>query len=140
MENVRDTLLAHGHDVLIPLLGDEVATFAGDRKINFGAYIEEHGGIDAFPVGHKIWNMKELAMRDHFEKVDWCDAILVANYEKRGVQGYIGGNTLIEMGIAFYTHKPIYILNPVSLNLGYKDEILGMKPIILDDNVHRISL
>mgnify|MGYP001590224124 CR=1 FL=1 len=70
--------------------------------------IQQNGGIDAFPVGHNIWNMKEGAIRDHFKKIDWCDAALIANHEKRGVEGYIGGNTLIEIGIAFYTHKPIY--------------------------------
>ncbi len=53
---------------------------------------------------------------------------------KRGVNGYIGGNTLIEIGVAFYLKKKIYILNPVSSELSYKQEIMGMKPVMLNNN------
>ena len=139
MEEVKEALEQKGHEVLIPLLSAETAEFGGDKKIHFGKYIEDNGGIDAFAPNDKIWGMKEGAIWDHFKKIDWCDAVLITNYEKRGVEGYIGGNTLIEIGIAFYTHKPIYILNPVSSELSYKVEILGMKPIMLDGNLDAIS-
>src|SRR3990167_5211110 len=74
-----------------------------------------------FNVDHyKTWykNPKDYAkkaklMRQHFKKVVECDAILVLNYEKKGMQGYIGGNGLMEMALAFHVRKPIYILNPV---------------------------
>ncbi len=122
----------------IPLLKAEAVGFGGDRKVNFAKYVEENGGIDAFPPGHKIWDLKEDAIKDHFEKIEWCDVVVVANYEKRGVKGYIGGNTLIEIGLAFYLKKPIYILNPVSSELSYKVEILGMKPIVLSGNIDSI--
>jgi hypothetical protein len=79
--------------------------------------------------------MKESAINDHYEKIDWCDGILVVNHEKRGISGYIGGNTLIEIGVAFYLKKKIYILNPVSSELTYKQEIMGMKPIMLNNNL-----
>ncbi len=140
MEDMKGKLEQKGHEILIPLLGTEASDFGGGRKVYFGKYIEDHGGINAFPTGHKIWNMKEEAMRDHFEKIDWCEAILVANYKKRNLEGYIGGNTLIEMGIAFYAHKPMYIFNPVSSALPYIDEILGMKPIMLDGDLHKIPM
>lgn len=131
MERLKEELEAHGHAVLIPLLSAEVQEIAGDKKVYLGKYIEENGGIDAFPPEHKLWKMKESAIRDHYEKIDWAEAVLVANYEKRGIAGYIGGNTLIEMGVTFYLKKPIYILNAVSSELSYKAEILGMRPIIL---------
>lgn len=66
--------------------------------------------------------------------------MVIANYEKRGVEGYIGGNTLMEMGVALYARKPIYLLNPVSSELSYKAEILGMQPILLDGDLHQIPL
>jgi hypothetical protein len=133
MEDARDELVKLGHKVKIPELALEVPKeFGGGKKVYFGRYIEDNGGMDAFPAGHEIWNMKEGAIKDHFEKIDWADAILVINHEKRGIKGYIGGNTLIEIGVAFYQKKPIYILNPVSSELSYKQEILGMKPIVLD--------
>ena len=55
----------------------------------------------------------------------------MTNYEKRGVEGYIGGNTLIEIGLAFYLDKKIFILNPTSSTLSYKQEIYGMTPVML---------
>ncbi len=139
MEDARNELVKLGHEVKIPELALEAPEqFGGEKKVYFGKFIEENGGIDAFPAGHEIWNLKEDAIRDHFEKIDWCDAILVINEEKRRVAGYVGGNTLIEIGVAFYLHKGIYILNDVSAELSYKQEILGMKPVMLDGNVNNL--
>ena len=140
MESARDELVKLGHKVKIPELALEVPKeFGKGKKIYFGKHIEDNGGMDAFPAGHKIWNLKEGAIRDHYEKIDWADAVLIINHEKRGISGYIGGNTLIEIGVAFYSKKPIYILNPVSSELSYKQEILGMKPIILNGNFDLIK-
>jgi len=140
IESIRDQLLSLGHQVKIPELSlDSPKEYGGEKKINFVKHIEENGGMDAFPVGHEIWSLKEAAIRDHYEKIDWADAILVINQEKRGIAGYVGGNTLIEIGVAFYLRKPIYILNPVSSELSYKQEILGMKPILLNGNLELIK-
>ena len=135
MESVRDQLIKIGHEVKIPELALEAPQeFGGDKKVYFGKFIEDNGGIDAFPVGHAIWDQKESAIKDHYEKIDWCDAILVINEEKRGIKGYVGGNTLIEIGVAFYLKKQIFIMNDVSSQLSYKQEILGMKPTVLNGN------
>ena len=140
MELARDELIKHAHEVKIPELALEVPQeFGGGKKVYFGQYIEQNGGIDAFSAGHKIWNLKEGAIKDHYEKVDWCDGILVINHEKRDIDGYIGGNTLIEIGVAFYLKKRIYVLNPVSSELSYKQEIMGMKPIILNGDLRKIN-
>lgn len=139
MESARDQLLELAHEVKIPELALEVPQeFGNGKKVYFGQYVEENGGMNAFPVGHKLWDLKEGAIRDHFEKIKWADVILVINHEKRGITGYVGGNTLIEIGVAFYFKKPIYILNPVSSDLLYKQEILGMKPVILNGDLMNI--
>lgn len=131
--NAQDELVGYGHEVKIPELAlDAPEHYGGGKKLYFGEYIEQHGGIDAFPSGHEIWNLKEGAINDHFKKIEWCDNILVVNEEKRGIAGYIGGNTLIEIGLAFYLKKGIFILNPISSELSYKQEIMGMKSWILD--------
>ena len=84
-----------------------------------------------------VWDRKAEAVMEHFEKVAWSDAILVTNYDKKDVKGYIGGNTLMEMGLAFFLKKKIYLLNEVP-ELPYKEEILGVKPIILDGDLNKI--
>ncbi len=86
-----------------------------------------------------IWNRKTEAITDHFGKIEWADVILVANYDKNNVMGYIGGNTLIEMGVAFFLKKPIYLLSQIP-KISYKEEILGMKPVVLENNLEKITL
>jgi hypothetical protein len=85
-----------------------------------------------------IWERKSKAIRDHFEKVAWADSILVLNYEKKGIKGYVGANTLIEIGLAFFLEKPIYLYNQVP-DIDYKEEIVGMKPIVIDKNLELIK-
>ncbi len=85
-----------------------------------------------------VWDRKAEAVRRHFNKVAWSDAILVLNYEKNNIKGYIGGNTFLEMGVAFYLKKKIYLLNEIP-ELPYKEEILGVKPIILNGDLSKIK-
>lgn len=81
-----------------------------------------------------IWERKEEAMRNHFDKVAWSDAVLVCNYDKKGISGYIGANTLLEMGLAMYLRKPIFLLNPIP-EIDYKEEILGMRPVVINQDL-----
>ena len=41
------------------------------------------------------------------------------------------------MGLAFYLRKPIYILHNIP-EIGYKEEILGMKPRVIDGDFGKI--
>lgn len=140
LEALRDELIKIGHEVKIPELSKEApAEFGGDKKVYFGKYIEDNGGIDAFPPEHPVWDLKQDGITAHFQKMEWAEAILVANYDKRGIAGYVGGNTLIEIGVAFYMQKPIFILNPISSELSYKVEILAMRPVMLEGDLRKIS-
>lgn len=88
----------------------------------------------------KKYARKTWLIKNHLQKVKSGDAVLVLNYEKNGVTGYIGGNTLIEAAIGFHYKKPIYILNPISDELGFKEEVLGMQPIFLNGDLNKISI
>ena len=77
-------------------------------------------------------------MRAHFEEIERGDAILVANYEKHGQPNYIGPNVLMEMGIAFYFNKPIYILNDLPENSPFEEELKGFLPTILHGQLDAI--
>ncbi|MBI4140385.1 hypothetical protein HY485_00965, partial [Candidatus Woesearchaeota archaeon] len=69
-------------------------------------------------------------IRDHFAKIERSDAIYVANYDKDGVAGYIGGSAFLEMGKAFDKRMPIFLLNPIPHNVNYREELLAMQPIV----------
>jgi len=84
-----------------------------------------------------VWDRKKEAMLEHFDKIKWADAILVLNYDKKNIRGYIGSNTLIEMGLALFLNKKIYLLNSVP-DLPYKEEILGVRPVIIHGNLNKI--
>jgi hypothetical protein len=81
-----------------------------------------------------IWERKKWAILKHFEKVNWAESILVLNYDKNNISGYIGANTLIEMGLALYLNKPIYLMFPIP-EISYKEEILGMNPIVISGDL-----
>ena len=66
------------------------------------------------------------------------DAILVLNYEKNEVKNYIGGNVFLEMGLAYYLKKIIYLINPIP-DLPYETEIIAMKPIIINGDFTKIK-
>jgi hypothetical protein len=85
-----------------------------------------------------VWQRKNEAIMWHFEKVSEADAILVLNYEKKGIANYIGGNTLMEMGVAGWLKKPIYLYNPIPESLSYFEEIKGLQPIVINGNLSLI--
>ncbi len=86
----------------------------------------------------KWYARKRFLMTHHFRKIKEGDAILVLNYKKKGQDGYIGGNVLMEMGLAFHYKKPIYIFNPISQNVSFLEEILGMRPVFLNGDLKKI--
>lgn len=85
-----------------------------------------------------VWDRKAEAILKHFDKINWSDAVLVANYDKNSIKGYIGGNTLMEMGLALFLKKKIYLLNQVP-EVSYKEEILGVKPVLLGSDLTKIQ-
>tara|TARA_B100001105_G_scaffold253641_1_gene247603 strand:- start:1311 stop:1754 length:444 start_codon:yes stop_codon:yes gene_type:complete len=82
---------------------------------------------------------KAELIREHFNEISGSDAILVTNYEKHGKPNYIGPNVLMEMAVAFYLRKPIYILNGRPDDSPLIDEILGLEPIFLNGDTKLIK-
>lgn len=79
----------------------------------------------------KLFSRKARLMMKHFRAVEKGDAILVVNLKKKGMDGYIGGNVLMEMGLAFYLGKPIFLLNPISKKSPLYEEVMGVVPKVL---------
>jgi hypothetical protein len=104
-----------------------------------GYYLDTHGGLDAFPLGHEIWKKKGDAIQAHFKKILWSDAVLIVNSEKKGIVNYIGANTFLEIGYAFGNNKRIFILNDLPTQSAYTEELRGMNPSVLQGDLSKIQ-
>ncbi len=78
------------------------------------------------------------AIREFWNKIQNCDAILVLNLDRKGISNYIGGNALMEIGFAHVLQKKIFLMNAIPEISFYKAEIEGIKPIILHGNIGKI--
>lgn len=63
--------------------------------------------------------------------------VLVYNAEKRGVQNYIGANTLVELAMAFMWNRKIFLLNDIYTPL--KDELQAWGCICLKGEIDKIK-
>src|SRR3989344_7092231 len=72
------------------------------------------------------------AIKKDCQRLENADAVLVLNFNKDGVQNYIGGNTFLEVGYAHILNKKIFLLNPVPNISFYNTELEAFKPIILN--------
>lgn len=105
--------------------------------------MEESGD---FNVDHyKTWfanegdyHKKAELVRAHFDKVAEGDATLVLNYEKHGRENYIGPNVLMEMALAFYMKKPLFVLNELPADSPFEEELKGMMPTLLHGSVSEL--
>lgn len=82
---------------------------------------------------------KAELIRQHFDEIAKSDAILVTNYMKHDKPNYIGPNVLMEMAVAFYLNKQIYVLNDCPVDSPLIDEILGLEPIFLQGDISKLK-
>ena len=124
MVEAKKKLVELGHEVILPEFTEEYAEMKTFGKI----HIESSRN-----------KIKYDLIRGYFDKIKESDVVLIANIERKGIEGYIGGNSFLEMGFAFVLDKPIYLLHNIP-NLSYRDEIEAMRPIIIDGDLSLIKL
>lgn len=56
--------------------------------------------------------------------------MVVANFDKNGVSGYVGPNSLIELAFGYALEKELYLLYPPA-EQACSSELLGLKPVVL---------
>jgi len=74
-------------------------------------------------------------IREHWLVIQDSDVVLILNYDKHCIKGYIGGNAFLEMGFAHILKKPIYLLNPIPEMPHCQTEIIAMKPVVINDDL-----
>ncbi len=128
--DIKKDLIKLGFNILMPHLAEIM-----EKENNFD---KEHFFQKKYRPD-PIKSKSEAIMR-HFKKIAVSDAVLVVNREKNGIKGYIGGNVLMEMGIAFYLGKKIFVLNHYEENKSTNDEIEGIGSIVIEGDLGRINL
>lgn len=79
-------------------------------------------------------------IQENFHNIASSDAILIINNEKNGVKGYIGANVLMEIGLAFYLKKAIYIWNQYPDDAPYKEELLAFDVQVINGDLDKIHV
>jgi hypothetical protein len=120
MEETKNSLEKLGHKVLTPPL------WRGDFH-----KLRDKDESEWF-------RLKPQLIKEHFDKIKDSDAILVLNYDKNSAKNYIGGNTLLELAIAFDCGKKIFLLNPIPMDLPYAEEIEVIKPVVINGELEKI--
>ncbi len=146
IREVSGKLREMGHTVLLPATAEIVI----DGKLTQEDIIKEKQSGEI--VNRMV---KYDAIKAHCEKIKNSDGILVLNFDKKVetgsknfyrepvsnsflIKNYIGGAVFLEIGFAHVFGKKIFLLNPVP-DVGYKDEILAMEPVVLDGNLDEIT-
>jgi hypothetical protein len=72
---------------------------------------EEHG-LDWTSLSRpEMLALKKSYVDIHLDKIRRADAVLIANFSKHGVEGYVGPNTLMEAAFAYGAGIPVLFLH-----------------------------
>jgi len=80
-------------------------------------------------------------IRKSFNSIAESEAVLILNYPKNGIEGYVGASALMEIGLAYFLNKKIFLLHPPPPveSAKYSHEIFIMQPIILGGDLTKIE-
>lgn len=106
-----------------------VAQAKGEMKEYVERFHREHGAL----------KKENDYIRYHFQEIKESDAILVLNFDRKGIKNYIGANTFLEIGFAHVLEKKIFLLNEVPDIQYIKDEMDAMDLTVLNDDLSRIK-
>jgi len=114
--DIKKSLEEIGHEVLLPSMK-----------------VFHHLGEDS------LAKIQYDLINEHFQKIDQSHAVYVANYDKNGIAEYIGGNSFLEMGLAFYRKIPIFLLNDIPQQVSYREELIALKPVVVGENWNKLD-
>ena len=123
---LKHGLEALGHTVSVPADVD--------------AHVKDSGFLDDLERDFKYCVETDI-MRICMSLVAQSDAVLVANYPKNGVDGYIGTATLMELGLAHYLNKKIFLLFPTPhvREARWAHEVRIFKPVVLNGGLNGVG-
>lgn len=128
VKDVADKLVAMGHKIVYPYTIGKVIRGEADSD---DVMSDKDNGL---------WHergIKHDSLRSYYKEIKNSDAILVTNFKKNGIEGYIGGAVLLEMGFAHILNKYIFLLNEIP-DMAYTEEIKMMQPVVIDGELGKI--
>ena len=134
---VKAELEKLGHQVEIPLFSQKIAQ--GEFTTSEFIQNKEAAGGD---IKMRQAQSADL-IRRYWDLIKASDAILILNFEKKGIKNYIGCSVLMEMGFAYGHEKKIFLYNPLpekSERIHYIDELIDLKPIIINGDLNMLKL
>lgn len=125
MLSTQKKLTEFGHEVTVPT----------DAQMH-----SENIGFNDDLAGNYDYCINEDVIRANFKRVADAEAICVINHPKNDINGYIGASTLMEIGLAYYLHKKIFLLNPIPHfdKVRWAHEVMIMQPTILNGDLSRV--
>lgn len=117
-------------------------TFLYPQSVRLGNEVidvSEYYSMRKKKLTQEVLDAKRQLMDEHFAKIRDSDAILVLNFDRQRKRGYVGGNTFLEMGIAHWLGKKVFIWKEPSKRLPYFEEIMAINPINIEENLEKIA-
>jgi hypothetical protein len=126
MAEAKKSLEKLGHSVYLP--------------IDINIHLSDSSFSDNLDADYKHC-VENDTIKKCFDLIEKSDAILHLNLKKNGKESYIGTSGLMEIGLAHYLGKKIFLFNKLP---NYKDarwahEVAIMRPVILDGNFDKIK-
>ncbi|MGE5392734.1 MAG: hypothetical protein ACM3NH_03245 [Candidatus Saccharibacteria bacterium] len=119
---LQNQLKAFGYEVSVPC----------DTEL----HVEKPGFIDELDKDREHL-IKNNIMKKCFGILAGSDSILFLNLPKNGVNGYIGTSSLMEMGLAYYLGKKIFLMYPYPDPNVYRwaHEVASFEPTVLNGSI-----
>jgi hypothetical protein len=124
-----------------------------DRIPEIGRALEQQGHVLTMPncydapetedrirvLGRDAHGKWKGSMIAHSEQViSENDGVVVLNFDKGGMENYIGGATFLEMYDAFRLGKKIFLYNDAPEGILH-DEVIGFSPVVLNGDLSKVA-
>lgn len=127
---VKKELETLGHQVHIP--------FTSNRILNGEFTLEDFRKEKQEYGDGSFRKIQDDVIKKYFKLIREHDLVLIINEEKKGIKGYIGGNTFLEMGFAHVQDKPLYLYNDIP-KMPYYDELIAMSPTVINGDLTKLK-
>ena len=87
---------------------------------------------------HESRQLKRSYIDGHLETIKRADFVLIANYPKNGIEGYIGANALMEAAFAYALGVPVAYMQPVGAQ-PCQLEALALSEYVIGDDLNVVQ-